>query len=94
MRKTGDGSLSENFANFREFSGRRILTADDTDFRRWDKQRKNRIITRQNHGAGKEAGVGILNRGLRGFSRMERRQKYHRKVTNAEQTQGENRAGA
>ena len=47
MRKTGGGGLSANFANFREFVGRGILTGDDADFRRWDKRRKDRIITRQ-----------------------------------------------
>jgi hypothetical protein len=32
MRKTRRGRLSTNFANFREFFGQEILTANDTDF--------------------------------------------------------------
>jgi hypothetical protein len=33
--ENGGGGLSTNFANFREFFGRGILTADDADFRGW-----------------------------------------------------------
>jgi hypothetical protein len=47
----GERGFIREFREFPRILGRGILTADDADVRGWGKQRKDRIITRQDHGA-------------------------------------------